>query len=206
MSIRAYARCSTNETKQDVNRQIREFYKFYAPGDIIIYKEYVSNSKPVKPELRRLFDEAQAGDTIVVTEISRLSRKTMQICEIIDIVKQKKLCLQILNSITMDCRDGKCDPLQEAFITLGGVISQFELTMVKQRVRSGMANARAKGKTIGRRQVTVDMLPDSMRKYYPLLKEKKMSVTECAKLLGITRPTVYKWMGIIEESKQNGAA
>ena len=103
--------------------------------------------------------KAQAGDTILVLEVSRLARSTQQLCEIIERVREKRLRLVIVSSITLDCREGKADPMSEAFLQMAGVFSQLELAMIRSRVRSGMANAKAKGKQIGRPQVTVDSIP-----------------------------------------------
>jgi hypothetical protein len=53
---------------------------------------------------------------IITLEVSRLSRSTQQLCEIIDIIREKHLCLQIVGSITIDCRNGQTDPMSEAFL------------------------------------------------------------------------------------------
>jgi DNA invertase Pin-like site-specific DNA recombinase len=81
-------------------------------------------------------------------EVSRLSRSTQQLCEILDIVKNKHLRLVIVGSITVDCRKGKIDPMSQAFIQMSGVFAELELSMIRERVRSGMENAKAKGKRV----------------------------------------------------------
>ena len=83
-------------------------------------------------------------------EVSRLSRSTQQLCEILDIVKHKHLRLVIVGSITVDCRKGKIDPMSQAFIQMSGVFAELELSMIRDRVRSGMENAKARGKKVGR--------------------------------------------------------
>ena len=55
---------------------------------------------------------------------------TKQLCEIIDFIHEKHLRLQIVGSITLDCRNGKCDPMSEAFLQMAGVFSQLELARV----------------------------------------------------------------------------
>ena len=55
--------------------------------------------------------------------------------------------------------NGQPDPMSEAFLQMVGVFSQLELSMIQMRMRSGMTNAMAKGKRIGRQQVTVEDLP-----------------------------------------------
>ena len=94
------------------------------------------------------------GDTITVLEVSRLARSTQQLCEIIEITRAKHLRLVIVGSITLDCRNGQADPMSEAFLQMAGVFSQLELSMIRARVRSGIENAKAKGKQIGKPQVS----------------------------------------------------
>ena len=140
-----YSRCSTNETKQDINRQVRELK---AAGAVEIFMEYEHGDAKVKSQQAQMFAQAQAGDTIIVLEVSRLARSTQQLCEIIERVREKRLRLVIVGSITLDCCGGQADPMSEAFLQMAGVFSQLELAMIRSRVRSGMANA--KGNQIGR--------------------------------------------------------
>ena len=85
-----YCRCSTNETKQDINRQVRELKELGAT-DKTIFKEYLKGTSNNKVELNRLLETIQPGDTLVVTEVSRISRSTKQLCEIIELVQKKKI-------------------------------------------------------------------------------------------------------------------
>lgn len=55
----------------------------------------------------------------------------------------------IVDSITVDCREGKIDPMSPAFIQMSGVFAELELSMIRALVRSGMENAKAKGKKVG---------------------------------------------------------
>lgn len=202
MSIKAYVRASTNETKQDLDRQVREIQS--AIGEekhIDFYKEFQHGDSDTKTEQKKLFDEATAGDIIIVTEVSRLSRSTKQLCEIIEIVKEKRLCLQIIGSITVDCRDGKIDPMTEAFLTMAGVFAQVELSMIRERVKSGVANAKAKGKTLGRPKLTRESLPENFYKHYPLYSTKKINKKEFASLLNVSRPTLDHYLSIAEAGK-----
>ena len=96
MAIYGYARCSTNEDKQDINRQIRELKD--AGAEEVVF-EYEHGDAKVKKELHMLLDMATAGDTIITLEVSRLSRSTQQLCEIIDVIREKHLRLVIVGSI-----------------------------------------------------------------------------------------------------------
>jgi len=192
--IYGYARCSTNESKQDINRQIKELKA--AGADEVIF-EYEHGDAKTKKELAMLLELAQAGDTIITLEVSRLSRSTQQLCELIDIIREKRLRLIIVGSITIDCREGKADPMSEAFLQMAGVFSQLELAMIRARVRSGMENARAKGKRIGRRPTTKDDIPAVFYKHFPAYMTGNMNVSELARVCGLSRPTVYKYIKLL---------
>ena len=82
-------------------------------------------------------------------------------------MRELRLCLVIVGSITLDCREGQADPMSEAFLQMAGVFSQLELSMIRARVRSGMANAAAKGAKIGRQQTTKEDIPAIFFRHYP---------------------------------------
>lgn len=190
-----YARCSTNETKQDINRQVRELK---AAGADEIFLEYEHGDSKIKDQQNAMFETAKEGDTIITLEVPRLARSTQQLCEIIDIIRDKHLRLVIIGSITLDCRNGKSDPMSEAFLQMAGVFSQLELAMIRARVRSGMENARAKGASIGRPQVKKDDIPAAFLRHYPSLKSGKLNVSEFARVCNLSRTTVYKYASLLE--------
>lgn len=190
-----FARCSLAEEKgQDINRQVRELK---AAGAEEIISERIHGAAKVKPQLDFLLEHIEPNSTLYVTEVSRLSRSTQQLCGILNIIKEKHLRLVILNSVTIDCRNGDIDPMSMAFLQMAGVFSELELSMVRARVRSGMANARAKGKQIGRKPITKADLPATFIKYYPSYADGSMNVTELARICGLSRPTVYKYIKIV---------
>ena len=190
-----YSRCSTNETKQDINRQVRELK---AAGAEQIFVEYEHGDAKVKSQQQAMFAEAQAGDTIIVLEVSRLARSTQQLCEIIGLVREKHLRLVIVGSITLDCRNGQADPMSEAFLQMAGVFSQLELAMIRARVRSGMENARAKGRRIGRPQVRKEDIPPIFLRHYPAYKNEQLNVSELARVCDLSRTTAYKYISLLE--------
>ena len=95
--IYGYARCSLAEEKgQDLNRQVREL-KAAGAEEIITEREH-GDSK-VKQNLDLLLEVAEEGSTLICTEVSRLSRSTQQLCEIVNIIKSKHMRLEIVGSI-----------------------------------------------------------------------------------------------------------
>ena len=194
MTVFGYCRCSTNENKQDINRQVRELK---AAGCEEIVVEYEHGDAVIKHELAALLAQAQEGDVIMTLEISRLARSTKQLCDIIDTVKEKKLCLKVVGSITVDCTTGVLDPMSAAFCQISAVFAELELQLIRARVRSGMANAKAKGAAIGRPHTTKDDIPAVFYKHYPAYIAGNMNKAELARICGISRKSVYKYLDLL---------
>lgn len=193
-----YCRCSTNEKKQDIDRQKRELT---AEGAEIIFFEYEHRDKADKKELNKLLDITKQGDEIIVTEISRLASGIRLFLDILDTVQEKHLKLVIKNSITVDCTNGVLDPMTSAFCQMGAVFSELELNMTRARVRSGMANAAAKGVKLGRKETTKDDIPEVFYRHYPAYKAGQFNASEMARLCNISRPTFYKYLRLVETTE-----
>jgi len=191
-----YARCSTNEHKQDIDRQRRELRRL-GIKDSDIFLEYESGTKADRIQLNRLLMTVQPGDTIATTEVSRLTRSTKQLCEIIELAKEKRLEL-IIGTFKVDCRHG-LDPMTDGMLKMMGVFAEMERNIISQRVKSGMDNARAKGSKIGRPSTTTDNLPKSFLKHYPKYIEKQITQDELARLCGITRQSVAKYIKVYSQ-------
>lgn len=196
--IYGYARCSTNESKQDINRQIREL-KNLGASDETIYLEYASGTKADRREFNKLLNIVVPGDAIVTTEVSRLSRSTKQLIELIDFIRDNKLKLIIRDSMTIDCTNGELDPMTKAFLQISGVFAELERDIISQRVKSGMQNAKAKGKVLGRPQTTADDIPSVFMKHYPKYEAEEINVTEFARLCSMSRTTIYKYLKLIQD-------
>lgn len=108
--IYGYARCSTDETKQDINRQKLELEK-QGVLEENIYWEYESGTKVDRIQFNRLLKVINKGDTIISTEVSRITRSTKQLCDIIEIAKNKQIKL-ILGNFVVDCTK-ELEPMTE---------------------------------------------------------------------------------------------
>lgn len=193
--IYGYARCSTNEKLQDINRQVRELI-LQGAIDTTIYLEYESGTKTNRVELQKLLNTIQYGDTLVATEVSRITRSTKQLCDIIELAKIKHIKL-ILGNFIVDCSK-ELDPMTEGMLKMMGVFSELERNITSQRVKSGMMNAKAKGKTIGRPITTTDNIPNIFYKHYPKYKCGDINKKELSRLCSLSYPTIYKYIGIVE--------
>ena len=195
--IYGYARCSTNESMQDINRQIREL-KQQGAEDKTIYREYESGTKTNRAELQKLLDIVKPGDTILATEVSRITRSTKQLCDIIELAKNRKIKL-VLGSFVVDCRK-ELDPMTEGMLKMMGVFAELERNMISQRVKSGMQNAKSKGKAIGRPAVTADDIPAIFYRHYPKYQKGEINKKEFSRLCSLSYPTIYKYLKIVETS------
>ena len=183
------------EGKQNIDRQINELKK--AGCDLVVYEQEHGDAA-VKKELNALLETVKEGDTIMVLEVSRISRSVKQLCDLIDIVQEKKICLKILNSITVDCTKGAMDPMTKSFIQLAGVFSELELNIIRERVKSGMAAAKSRGAKIGRPHMTADDIPQIFYKHYPSFVNGSMNLSELARVCNLSRNTCYKYLSLLK--------
>jgi len=198
--IYGYARCSTNENMQDITRQFRELEKLGVSKENI-FAEYESGMKTDRVQLNKLLNVVSNEDTIIATEASRISRSIKQLLEVLEFAKDKKIKL-ILGSFVVDFTNSIPDPMTLATVQLMAVFSELERNIISERVKSGMENARAKGKRIGRPKTTVNDIPMVFYKYYPMFSSGKINVSEFARLCGMTRATIYKYLDIVENQEK----
>lgn len=167
-------------------------------GETLADFPYVDLMLEISDLLASLLEQASEGDTIYTLEVSRLARSTKQLCEIIEIVKEKKLRLVIVGSITVDCSNGQIDPMTNAFIQMSGVFAELKLRIIRARVKSAMANAKSKGVKLGRPQTTAEQIPQIFYRHYPSYKSGSLNLSEFARVCGLSRTTVYKYVSLLE--------
>ena len=196
--IYGYCRCSTNEDKQDIDRQIRDVMSLGVTDIKNIYKEYENGTKFDRLEFQKLLNIVKEGDTIISAEVSRSSRSTKDLCELIEFAKNKKIKL-VLGSFVVDCTK-VLDPMTEGMLKMMGVFAELERNIISQRVKSGMMNAKSKGKQIGRSTTTKDDVLNNRKfmKYYNQYKNGDTTIMEVSKLCEISRTTVYKYINLLE--------
>ena len=203
MTIYGYARCSTDESKQDVKRQVNELLSKYDISKGNMFFEYESGAKDDRKQFNRMLKQLQQGDCVVTTEVSRLTRSTKHLCEVIELAKEKHIKL-IIGDFIVDCSKGELDPMTDGMIKMMGVFAEMERNMTRARVKSGMAHARAKGVKLGRPTLTIEDLPNSFLKHYPktLLPkghENRLTMSDVIKLCDISRQTAYNYKAIYDE-------
>lgn len=198
-----YARCSSRESqgrqgRQDIFRQCRELEKLGVKEENI-YKEYESGMKDDRIQLNRLLDIVQRGDSIYCTEASRITRSIKQLLEILSLGKEKEIKL-ILGSFVVDFTND-VDPMTLAVVQLMGVFSELERNIIRERVLSGLDNARSKGIKLGRPTLSRDNIPIGFYKNLRLYENKEITKVEFARLMGWSRSRLDRYIELEKKSK-----
>ena len=192
----SYMRASTNETKQSLQRQI----KFARDNDIPEsnwFREYASGAKSDRVELNRLLSIVQEKDEIYCVDPSRLTRSLKHLLTIVEFAKEKKLKL-VLGDFTLDC-SGELSVFTQGQLMMLGLINEMQRLMIVEAVREGLASSREKGIIGGRPRVTSDTIPEQFYKYYPMFKNNQITKVEFAKISGLSRSSIYKYLSIVEK-------
>lgn len=190
----AYIRVSTNyQTVQNQKIAIREYAKYHRIHNIIWVAETISGTKnPEKRKLGSLLSAANEGDTIIVTELSRLGRSMMMILDVLQLLLEKGVkVIAIKEGYELG------DNIQSKVLAFAfGLSAEIERTLLSERTKQGLERARKMGKQIGRR-------PGQKPKKYKLtgkgayIKRERnngRSKLSLAKELNVTWITLNKFM------------
>lgn len=190
-----YGRCSTSEERQDVEYQIKELKEKGITRENI-YIEYESGAKEDRPEFQKLLNIMKPGDSLYVTDITRLSRSTKQLCNIIDFISNNKMRL-VIGGLDVDCRTDKIEPMVEGMLKMMAVFAELDRKMKIYQINLGLKNARKLGHKLGRPKTNIDNIPESFFKYYPMYKTGTINKKEFSRLSGISYPSIYKYLDIV---------
>ena len=189
MSIRYYVRVSSIDQK--IDRQLLSYDK----ADFI-YIDKMSGIKRDRPELERMLNDLQAGDTVVVKSIDRLSRSTKDLLEIVEQIRTAQANLHILNlKIDTSTAMGKC------VLTILGAIAELDRKTIKERTAEGIAIAKSQGKYKGRKKGAISLRDSESIKRFKIFYNSGLSKSAIAREFNVSRTTIYKWM---EELRRRG--
>ena len=158
MKVVLFARVSTNI--QDYDRQINELTALAERNGWEIaasFAEKVAGAKrnSERIELLKMVEYVEANhiNKVLVTELSRLGRDTLQVLEVIEMLNSKGISLYIQNyNIETLTDDGKVNPMSQFLITILAEVARMERKTIKERMDSGYQNFRANGGIVGRKQ------------------------------------------------------
>lgn len=194
-----YARCSTNEERQSLLRQIK-FGEQHGVKQENMFKEYISGSKDSRPELDRLLKLVKENDVIYCSSIDRLTRSLKHFMNLIEFAKDKKIKL-VLGDFEVDCR-GELSALMQGQLLMLSMVSEIMRLMIVESVKDGLAAARAEGRVGGQPKLTRERIyaknPDVAR-YYIDYAEHRINFTEFCRLSVISRNTGYRYLKVLKE-------
>ena len=184
MATFGYARVSTGE--QSLDRQKDELT---AAGAEMVYEEVGSGKKgAVRPQWDELLRSLRQGDTLVVTELSRLGRSTSQLSQLADDLFEREISLRILN-LGIDTGT----PSGRLIYQIIAAVAEMERELLIERTNSGLAASRARGRKGGRKR---EFSPAAVRRAQERYDQGDLSVTEIARLAGVSRQTLYRYLNV----------
>lgn len=143
--ILGYARVSTDG--QNLDRQIDALTKAGVSRKHI-YCEKMTGTKSDRPELNRLIHDLETGDTVIIADLTRISRSTKDLLEIVDKIKNKGAYIKSLKDIWLDTTSS--NPYNDFLLTVMSGLSQLERDLISQRTKEGLVSAKARGRNGGR--------------------------------------------------------
>jgi DNA invertase Pin-like site-specific DNA recombinase len=185
--VAIYARISTTNHGQDVNMQLRELREYCERRGWTVAGEYVdagvSGAKDRRPELDRLMSDSHRRhfDAIAVWKFDRFARSVSHLLRALDTFRVLGIEFVSLSE-SLDT----ATPAGRMVFTVLGAVAELERSLIAERVRAGLRNARAKGKRLGRPRVAVDTAKIGR------LRAQGRSVREIAGELGYSRGLVHK--------------
>src|SRR3712207_4845656 len=129
-------------------RQIDALTK-YGIDERNIYKEKITGTKKDRPQLIKMINELKENDTVVVVDLTRISRSTKDLLYIVEKIKNKGANIKSLKDTWLDTTDD--NPYSNFLLTVMAGLSQLERDLISQRTKEGLASARARGRLGGRR-------------------------------------------------------
>jgi DNA invertase Pin-like site-specific DNA recombinase len=157
MKAAIYARVSTANNGQDPTMQTRELREYCERRGWAIAGEYVdigiSGTKEKRPELDRLMADAHRRrfDAVVVWKFDRFARSVSHLLRALETFKT-----QGIDFVSYSEQMDTSTPAGKMVFTVLGAVAELERSLIVERVRAGLRNARAKGKSLGRPRVAVD--------------------------------------------------
>ena len=191
----AYLRVSTE--KQDLDSQRLSIMDYAHVKNIKIEKFIQAQASSRLSDIRRkidvLYENLEAGDTLIVSELSRLGRSLGQIIQIIDrLIKKEINFVALKENIVLN---GKHDMQSKVMVTMFGLFAEIERDLISERTKQALAAARAKGKLLGRPKGSIGKSKlDGKEEEIRLFLSKGASRTSVAKIMDISRTALYSFV------------
>lgn len=179
-----YARVSTKEQSFDL--QIDALHK---SGCEQIYQEVASGTKSERPVLERLLNNIRSGDLLIIWKLDRLGRSLKHLVSLVGELMDKGVGLQSIND-PIDTTT----PHGRLTFNIFASLAEFERDIIRERTKAGLKAARARGRVGGRPKGLSKQAEATAAAAVTLYQEGKMSTRQIAKMLGISKTTLYSYL------------
>ncbi|WP_338844384.1 recombinase family protein [Clostridium perfringens] len=177
-----YARVSTEG--QNLDRQI-DMLVNYGVDKRNIYQEKITGTKSDREQLNKMIDELQENDIVVIADLTRVSRSTKDLLNIIDKIKDKGASIRSIKDTWLNTSSD--NPYNSFLLTVMSGLSQLERDLISQRTKEGLRSAKARGRNGGRPSKRNDKV-DIVR----LLYKEGYKIVDIVNQIGLSRSTVYR--------------
>lgn len=174
-----YKRVSTQNQKLD--RQTDLLNDF---GVERIYEEKITGTKRERKELDKMLEQLRPNDIVVVTDLTRLSRSTKDLFEIVEIIESKGAGIKSLKESWLDTTT----PQGKLLFTIFAGLSQFERDLTAQRTKEGLASAKIRGKKLGRPNKYQEKKDTILNMY----NSNDYSINDIITATGISKTSLYR--------------
>jgi DNA invertase Pin-like site-specific DNA recombinase len=182
MAVFGYGRVSTKNQNIFLQRDALQ-----KAGCEKIYEEKVSGTKIERAELSKLLDNLRKDDTLIVYSLDRLGRTTLQLVNLIAMFKEKGIHFRSLSEGVFDTTS----PMGEAIFQIIAILKSMEVNILKERTKSGLEAARARGRVGGRPKGSFNRLKAGAAAN---MYTKGATVKEITASLTISRSTLYEYL------------
>ena len=187
--IVGYARVSTED--QDLSLQL-DALKHEGCTEDMIFVDKASGSKAQRPGLDSCLNTLVFGDTLVVWRLDRLGRSMTHLVHLVEDLRVRGVGFRSI------C-DGEIDTTTasgELVFNIFSALAQFERRLIQERTRAGLAAARARGRTGGRKPITTQ--DPKVRMARRMYQDQEMGIEEICRTLQISRATFYRYVALSE--------
>lgn len=185
MALIGYARVSKKD--QNPDRQIDHLKEYGVPKRNIYVEKYTGTSKD-RPMLKKMLEELEIDDIVVVEDITRISRSSKDLLSLIEEIKNKGASIKSLKDTWLDTTDS--NPYSTFLLTIMSGLSQLERDLISSRTKDGLESARKRGRVGGRPKVNKDNIHRALMLY----EDKKLSIKDICTMCGISKNTLYNYV------------
>ncbi|MGE6630743.1 recombinase family protein [Bacillus sp. NPDC077027] len=179
--IFAYMRVSTEEQRLD-----RQEQALLEAGAEKVFFEKITGTKKDRPQLNKMLEQLRTGDTVIITDLTRLSRSTKDLIELVTLFEEKGVNLKSLKESWLDTTT----PHGKLMFTMFSGLAQFERDLISERTKEGLEIAKKKGKQIGRTATSESKIKYALN----LIDTGEMNIKQASEEVGVSRMTLHRYL------------